>query len=391
MDHGASLRPAPSERSTADDNSNHNRETRHHARLAFRKRPAHPRRGPWQRRAPSASCLPAPWHRRSLRHRLCLRCQQGAAHRRRKRRVARQDGVARPVAQRPCPDRGRQGLRGKHPALRRPQQRAESLLAVSGRTHGLGRPAPARGRPQLRVLGALRAARRCEALATPLAQLSQMPLELRRLPGGPACRLLPRMRQALPHRLRRAHRRHLRRRQLRGVGCPDDRARPASLPRLRADPRAQPRKERQGRGRVLRPRQALRLGRCDMHHGLHLHDGLDGQRRRREDHPRHRARDRRAPPAHHLHRKRRRAHARGLGVAHADGQDHRSARGTRPRRTALLLRHHRPDDGRRHRLLRDARRRHHRRAGRAHRLCRQARHPRHHQADPASCSRSSTA
>ena len=102
--------------------------------------------------------------------------------------------------------------------------------------------------------------------------------------------------------------------------------------------------------------------------GLRVHRRQHGQRRRRGDHARRRARARDADAAARDRRLRRRAHAGGLRLADADGEDEpggrAAARGGRP----LHLAAHRPDLRRRQRLVRDARRRPRRRAGQLHRL-----------------------
>ena len=68
------------------------------------------------------------------------------------------------------------------------------------------------------------------------------------------------------------------------------------------------------------------------------------------------------------HRERRRAHAGGAALAHADGEDLRRADPARARAAAVRLGADRSDDGRRVGELRHDRRRRDRRAGRADRL-----------------------
>ena len=93
---------------------------------------------------------------------------------------------------------------------------------------------------------------------------------------------------------------------------------------------------------------------------------------------RHDARGREARALHPVCRLRRRAHAGGHPLAHADAAHHHCRADAARGAPALPRRAHRSHHRRRHRLLRHAGRRAHRRARRAHLLCRPARHPADH-------------
>ncbi|CAA9412467.1 MAG: Acetyl-coenzyme A carboxyl transferase beta chain, partial [uncultured Phycisphaerae bacterium] len=125
------------------------------------------------------------------------------------------------------------------------------------------------------------------------------------------------------------------------------------------------------RGRV---RQGVRQGPADHagRHGPDVHDGVDGERGRGEDHPDDRGRGGRAAATARRLLLRRGPDAGEHAVADADGQDVGRPRPARRGRAAVHLPAGRPDDRRRHGQLRDARRLHHRRAQGADRVRRPA-------------------
>ena len=142
---------------------------------------------------------------------------------------------------------------------------------------------------------------------------------------------------------------------------------------LRRPPEGLPesaRRRRRGDRRGRFDRNAADRARGD---GLPLHGRIDGLGRRREAHPRRRVRARAETPAGHRLRLRRRAHAGGHPLAHADGQDLGCVDAPARGRSALHLCAYRPHDRRRDGVLRHARRPEHRRARSAHRLRRPAR------------------
>ena len=164
------------------------------------------------------------------------------------------------------------------------------------------------------------------------------------------------------------------------------RARRHGLPRvpgLRREARGGPRDEPRGRRRHLRARNGRRPRVRAVLHERGLHDGLDGLGRGREDHARLRARHRARPAGRGLYRLRRRAHAGGHDLPHADGQDLR--RRAAPLRGGPALRHraHGPHHRRRHGELCHGGRRHHRGARRPGGLCRPARDRADHAQAPA--------
>ena len=86
------------------------------------------------------------------------------------------------------------------------------------------------------------------------------------------------------------------------------------------------------------PARSTGVPRRDLRHGLRVHGRLDGRRRRREGHPRRRARPRRADPADRRQRLGRRPDAGGHAGADAAGQDAGRARAAARRRRARSCR-----------------------------------------------------
>ena len=139
-------------------------------------------------------------------------------------------------------------------------------------------------------------------------------------------RRLPELPVSLPHLRAAAHRAARRSRQLRGDVRRHRAGRPAEVRRqegVQGPPRRRAEEDRQPRRRRLR--QGVHQGPADhaRGHGPDVHDGLDGQRGRREDHPHDRGGRRGEAAAADRELLRRGAHAGIDALADADGQDRR--------------------------------------------------------------------